>query len=161
MIKVNENLLVNNDKLASPGYEKEKSTVYFKNRRIYFENLNSFISNMTISGSAESLSKDVDPNATYYVGVYGKSDKILKIYSGDRYKIAKTIGDFYYIEIQGYKMNGAIFILSNESANGYIYALGVYKDFPSDIYVPNKNGIKPDNQAVFVAGGGFQEGYPV
>lgn len=161
MIRVNENLLVNNDRLASPNYEKEKSTAYLKNGRIYFENLNSFVTYMTISGSAERLSEDIDPNATYYVGVYGKSDKVLKIYKGDGYKKAKTIGDYHYIEIQGDKMKGPTYILSNESANGYVYALGVYKDFPPEIYVPNKKAVKPDNQAIFPIGGGYREVYPL
>ncbi|WP_311537227.1 hypothetical protein [uncultured Anaerococcus sp.] len=157
---INENLLVNDNKLALPNYEATKSTVSFKDGKIYFENLNSFISNMIVSGSAERLSESIDPNATYCVGVYGESDKTLRIYKGDGYKVAKTIGDFHYIEIKGNNMKGATYILSNESANGYIYALGIYKDFPSEIYVPNKNSVKAENQAIFLAGGVFKEVYP-
>ena len=157
MIRVNENLLVNNDRLASPAYEKEKSTAYLKNGRVYFENLNSYVTYMTISGKVERLSEDIDPNATYYVGVYGKSDKVLKIYKGDGYKTTKTIGDFHYIEIQGDKMKDATYILSNESAKGYIYALGVYKDFLPDIYVPNKNGVKPEKQTLLPPEGYYKE----
>ncbi|EGC83443.1 hypothetical protein [Anaerococcus hydrogenalis] len=155
-MRINENLLLNNDKLSIPNYETTKSVVNFKNGRIYFNNLNSFISNMTVDNNAESLSQNIDLNATYYVGVYGKSDKTLRIYKGETYKIAKTIGDFHYIEMRGDKIKGATYILSNESANGYIYALGIYKDFPSDIYIPNKNSVKADNQAVFLSGGYFR-----
>ena len=158
---VNENLLVNDNKLASPNYEATKSTVSFKDGKIYFENLNSFISNMTVSGSAERLSESIDPNATYCVGVYGESDKTLRIYKGDGYKIAKTVGDFHYIEIKGDKMKGATYILSNESANGYIYALGIYKDFPSEIYVPNKNNLETAKRQYFIGGGTFKEVYPI
>lgn len=149
---INENLLVNDNKLAIPNFEATKSTVNFKDGKIYFENLNSFISNMTVSGSAERLSESIDPNATYCVGVYGKSDKTLRIYKGDGYKIAKTLGDFHYIEIKGDKMKGATYILSNESANGYIYALGIYKDFPSEIYVPNKNTLETARHQYFIGG---------
>lgn len=152
-MRVNKNLLINNDKLTNPGYEKEKSTVSFKDGRIYFNGLNSFISNMTIGGTNENLSEGVDLDATYYVGVCGKSDKILKIYKGDRYLVSKTIGDFHYIEVQGDKIKGATYILSNENAIGYIYGLGVYKDYPSEMYMPNVKSLEPSKQAVFISGG--------
>lgn len=156
MIQLKENLLINNDRLANPNFEKEKSIVNFKDGKIYFENLNSFISNMTISGSAERVSENIDPGATYYVGVYGESDKTLRIYKGDGYKVAKTTGDFHYIEIKGDKMKGATYILSNESANGYVYALGIYKDFPSEIYMPNKNTLETAKRQYFIGGGYVQ-----
>lgn len=156
-MRINKNLLINNDKLTNPSYEKEKSSIIFKDGRIYFNGLNSYISNMTISGSAENLSEDIDPNSTYYVGVYGKSDKNLKIYMGDSYKIAKTIGDFHYIEIKGDKIKGAIYILSNEGANGYIYGLGVYKDYPSDIYIPNINSIDSEDKNIYPPEGEYKE----
>lgn len=156
-MRVNKNLLINNDKLTTPHYETSKSDVFFKDGRIYFEELNSFISNMTISGSAETLTEEIDPNATYYVGVYGKIDKTLKIYKGDTYKTAKTIGDFHYIEMQGDKMKGSTYILSNEGANGYIYGLGVYKDHPSDIYIPNVNSLDDEDKDIYPPEGEYKE----
>ena len=156
-MRINENLLINNDKLTIPGYEKEKSTVSFKDGRIYFEELNSFMANMTISGSAENLSKEIDPTATYYVGIYGKTDKTLKIYKGDTYKTAKTIGDFHYIEIQGDKIKSATYVLSNEGAKGYIYGLGVYKDYPSDIYIPNINSLDDEDKDIYPPEGEYKE----
>lgn len=152
-MRVNKNLLINNDKLTNPSYEKDKSKVFFKDGRIYFNDVNSYISNMTISGSVEKLSEDIDPNSTYYVGAYGKSDKNLKIYMGEHYKIAKTIGDFHYIEIKGDKIKGAIYILSNEGANGYVYGLGAYKNYPSEMYMPNIKSLEPSKQAIFISGG--------
>ena len=156
-MRINENLLLNNDKLAAPGYEKEKSTVSFKGGKIYFNNLNSFISNMTVDGANETLSESIDPNATYYVGIYGQSDKALKIYKGDTYKTAKNIRDFHYIKMQGDKIKGATYILSNEGASGYIYGLGVYKDYPSDVYVPNKKSLKTDLQTIYPPEGNYKE----
>lgn len=156
-MKINENLLLNNNKLTTPNYERTKSNVVFKDGKIYFEELNSFISNMTISGSAEKLSEDIDPNATYYVGVYGKSDKVLRIYKGEGYKIAKTVGDFHYIEIKGDKIKGSTYILSNENASGYIYGLGVYKDYPSDVYVPNKKSLEVNLQNLYPPEGEYKE----
>lgn len=159
-MRINENLLINNDKLTTPGYEESKSNVFFKDGRIYFEELNSFVANMTISGSAEKLLEEIDPTATYYVGIYGKTDKTLKIYKGDTYKTAKTIGDFHYIEIQGDKIKGATYILSNEGANGYIYGLGVYKDYPSDIYIPNINSLEVNLQNLYPPEGEYKEIQP-
>ena len=156
-MRINENLLINNDKLTTPNYETSKSDVFFKDGRIYFEELNSFISNMTISGSAENLSEDIDPNATYYVGVHGKSDKVLRIYKGDGYKIAKIVGDFHYIEMQGDKIKGATYILSNEGANGYIYGLGVYKDYPSEVYMPNINSLASEDKNLYPPEGEYKE----
>ena len=156
-MRINENLLINNNKLTTPNYERAKSTVVFKDGRIYFTVLNSFISNMTVSGSAETLTEEIDPNATYYVGVHGKTDKVLRIYKGERYLVAKTIGDFHYIEVTGDKMRGATYILSNEGANGYIYGLGVYKDYPSDIYMPNISSIDSEDKDVYPPEGEYKE----
>ncbi|WP_130818973.1 hypothetical protein [Anaerococcus vaginimassiliensis] len=156
-MRINENLLLNNNKLTVPSYEKGKAIISFKDGKIYFDNLNSFISNMTVDGANETLSESIDPNATYYVGVYGKIDKTLKIYKGDTYKTAKTIGDFHYIEIKGDKIKGATYILSNESANGYIYGLGVYKDYPSDVYVPNKKSLEVNLQNLYPPEGEYKE----
>lgn len=156
-MRIKENLLVNNDKLITPNYEKEKSTVSFKDNKIYFNNLNSFISNMTVDGTNENLSENIDPNAIYYVGIYGKSDKALKIYKGDTYKVAKNIGDFHYIEMQGDKIKGATYILSNEGASGYIYGLGVYEDYPSDIYIPNLNSLDSEDKDIYPPEGEYKE----
>ena len=156
-MRINENLLINNDKLTTPSYEKDKSAVSFKDGKIYFDNLNSFISNMTTSGTNENLSESTDPTATYYVGIYGKSDKTLKIYKGDTYKTAKTIGDFHYIEVTGDKMKEATYVLSNEGANGYIYGLGVYKDYPSDIYIPNVNSLDSEDKGIYPPKGEYKE----
>ena len=156
-MRINENLLLNNNKLTVPSYEKGKAIISFKDGKIYFDNLNSFISNMTTSGTNENLSESTDSNATYYVGVYGKIDKTLKIYKGDTYKTAKTIGDFNYIEMQGDKMKGAIYILSNEGANGYIYGLGVYKDYPSEVYMPNINSLASEDKNLYPPEGEYKE----
>ena len=156
-MRINENLLINNNKLTNPSYEKDKSKAFFKDGRIYFNDVNSYISNMTTSGTNENLSESTDPTSTYYVGIYGKTDKTLKIYKGDTYKTAKTIGDFHYIEVTGDKMKGATYILSNEGANGYIYGLGVYKDYPSDVYVPNKKSLEVNLQNLYPPEGEYKE----
>lgn len=155
MIQVNENLLINNNKLQGDiATGTGKVDVIFKDKKIYFNNLNSYLTRLTIDRYSEKLSEDIELEASYYVGIHGKSDKPLKIYMGDGYKNAKTTGDFIYIEIKGENMKGPIHISSYDGANGYIYALGVYKNLPSEIYMPNKNSVKPENQAIFPIGGG-------
>ena len=157
MIQVKENLLINSDKLNKPSVGNTSSLVVFDDGKIYFKDLESFITHLTTGGRFEDLSEDIDPNAIYYVGVYGKSDKPLKIYKGDGYKETKIAGDFMYIEIKGEKIEGPIHVLSDNYASGYIYALGIYKDSFSEVYMPNKSNVKPRNQAIFPIGGGTRK----
>ena len=49
----------------------------------------------------------------------------------------------------------------NLGCSGYIYGLGIYKDLPSEVYLPNKNSVKPENQAIFPIGGGYHEVFPI
>ena len=161
MIQVKENLMLNGDKLQIPRLGNKNIHVVINDGKIYFDNLVNYMVQLTIDGNNEKLVEDIDPNATYYVGVYGKSDKVLTIYKGDGYKEVKIIGDYMYIEIKGEKIKGPIHVLSNSGASGYIYGLGIYKDLPSEVYLPNKNSVKPENQAIFPIGGGYREVFPI
>ena len=161
MIQVRENLMLNGDKLQMPKVVGEKTHVVIDDGKIYFDNLIGFIVHLTIDGYGEKLAEDVDPDAVYYVGIYGKSNKPLELYKGRGYREAKIIGDYMYIEMKGEDMKGPIHVSSNSGASGYIYGLGIYKDSPSEVYLPNKNSVKPENQAIFPIGGVFQEVYPL
>ena len=161
MIQVRENLILNGDKLQMPGLIGDKnSNILINDGKIYFDNLTHYMTQLTIDGSAEKLVEDVDPDAVYYVGIYGRSSKPLELYKGDSYKKVKIIGDYMYIEMKGEKMKGPIHVRSNSGASGYIYGLGIYKDFPSEVYLPNKNSVKPDNQAIYPPEGHYKEIQP-
>ena len=161
MIQVRENLMLNGDKLQVPDLGDKNSHVVINDGKIYFDNLMSLMYHLTIDRNYEKLVEDIDPDAVYYVGIYGRSNKPLILYKGDGYKTAKTIGDYMYIEIKGEKIKGPIHVRSYSGASGYIYGLGIYKDFPSEVYLPNKNSVKPENQAIFPIGGGYHEVFPI
>ena len=157
MIQVRENLMLNGDKLKMPLIGSKRSHVLINDGKIYFDNLVNFMTHLTIDGYGEKLAEDVDPDAVYYVGIYGRSNKPLELYKGRGYREAKIIGDYMYIEMKGEDINGPIHIRSNSGASGYIYGLGIYKDLPSEVYLPNKNSVKPDNQPLLPPEGNYKE----
>ena len=161
MIQVKENLMLNGDKLQVPGIRNKNSHVVINDGKIYFDNSMSYIAQLTISKSTEKLVEDIDPDAVYYVGIYGRSNKPLQLYKGDGYKKVKIIGDYMYTEIKGERMKGPTHVRSDSGASGYIYGLGIYKDLPSEVYLPNKNSVKPEKQAIFPIGGGYHEVFPI
>ena len=161
MIQIRENLMLNGDKLQMPSFEDENIHVVINDGKIYFDNLTSYIARLTIDGYTDKLVEDIDPDAVYYVGIYGRSNKPLELYKGRGYKEAKIIGDYMYIEMKGEDIKGPIHVSSKSGASGYIYGLGIYKDSPSEVYLPNKNSVKPDNQAIFPIGGRYHEVFPI
>ena len=157
MIQVKENLILNGDKLKMPGLKDKDSHVVINDGKIYFDNFMSIMYELTIDTWREKLAEDVDPDAVYYVGIYGRSNKPLKLFKGGFYKEVKIIGDYMYIEMKGETIKGPIHVKSDSGASGYIYGLGIYKDFPSEVYLPNKNSVKPEKQPLLPPEGHYKE----
>ena len=157
MIQVKENLMLNGDKLQIPGLADENAHFVINDGKIYFDNLRSYMTHLTIDGYTEKLSEDIDPDAVYYVGIYGRSNKPLELYKGRGYHKVKIIGDYMYIEMKGENIKGPIHVRSNSGASGYIYGLGIYKDSPSEVYLPNKKSVKPDKQPLLPPEGHYKE----
>ena len=54
-------------------------------------------------------------------------------------------------------MKGPTHVRSDSGAGGYIYGLGIYKDSPSEVYLPNKNSVKPEKQPLLPPEGNYKE----
>lgn len=132
----------------------------FKAPKVGFEIKNGKLIAKGFSGSRTGFLNE-EYNLTvgdkYYVGFVGKVNGSLRIYKGE-YKDIISVGNVHYIE-HIYDENTKPFHMWGYTTDLEIELFFITDEVP-DLVIPNKKDIKADKQAIYPAGGVFQEVYP-
>ena len=158
---VKENLFLNGNKLTYPQIGVDSTIVKLKDNNIYFDKLNNYISRLTIDGYEEKLAKPIDPESSYYIGFYGNYFGTISLYKGKGYIRPKTLNEFNYIEMKGADIKGPLHIRGSKDEKGVIFALAMYKDSPSQVYLPSAKSLPQSQQPLYPPEGDYTEISPI
>lgn len=155
---VKQNLYVN-PQLRIPDGSTDEEVSRWEKSNLVIENLSDGWSTRYLKNE---LAPDLIIGRTYIIGFVGTKHGSVRLYQagGDGYKEVISKGDINYRE---FKYTGKLTLHFNSAVKGSgmtIKQIFITDQVP-DIVISNEKDIKVDNQAVYPAGGVFQEVYPL